>query len=484
MKFDFKSIKFRTWLYFLCFSITILVILGFLLVTLIKPYYRDNRIQTVDTIVNTIEESLVDKKATNSDIERVSRLTMSNNVCALIFNEKGDQVYSCDSLGQLCMLDKSVNIYEEDIVISDEPYRLVDILNDNGLFSVTTNATITNSSMLLYGKKIKSKLSNYYLVINTPLEPIESYIDFILRQYSFISILIIVAALAVSFVLANAITSPIVRMKKEADKLAEGNYDIDFEGKKSYSEINELASTLDDATEKLSKIDELRKDLVANVSHDIKTPLTMIKAYAEMIKDISGDDPDKRNEHIDVILKETDYLSSLVNDMQELSKMQAGIIELNRDNFDLKETINDVISLLEHLLEQKNIDFKSNLSSTVVYADEIKISQVVYNFLNNAIKHTPEGNSITVNLFDDEDKVRVEVVDTGEGIKENLLPYIWDRYYKVDKNFARTKESTGLGLAIAKAILEAHNAKYGVISKENEGSTFWFELTKDYDNED
>lgn len=481
MKLDFKSIKFRTWLYFFCFSIIILVSLGLLLVGLIKPYYRNNRIQTVDTIVDTIEVNLVNKTATEKDVEETSRLTMSNNVCALMFNENGKIIYSCDSLGQLCMLGKDVDINGNTINAKKQPHLVVDYLKENNTFSVESSSLITNSSMLIYGKRIQSKLANYYLVINTPLEPIESYVDFILKQYTFISILIIAFTIMISFILANVITSPIVRMKKEANKLADGNYDVNFEGKKSYTEINDLASTLDDATEKLGKVDELRKDLIANVSHDIKTPLTMIKAYAEMIKDISGEDPKKRNEHIDVILKETDYLTSLVTDMQELSKMQAGIIELNRDNFDLKETIEDVISLLQHLIDEKKIKFSTNLESVVVYADEIKVSQVIYNFLSNAIKHTQEGKKISINMLNNDDTVKVEVIDEGEGINEELLPYIWDRYYKVDKNFARTKESTGLGLAIAKAILESHKAKYGVNSKINEGSTFWFELSKDYD---
>lgn len=450
---------------------------------MIKPYYRDNRIQTVDTIVDTIETNLVNKKASEEDVRETSKLTMANNVCALIYNENGKQIYSCDSLGQLCMLDENVDINGTNINVKKMPKDTINYLKENDAFSITTNAKITNSSMLIYGKRIQSELANYYLIINTPLEPIEPYIDFILRQYSIISIVIIAVAIFISFVLANAITSPIVKMKKEANKLAEGKYDINFETKQSYTEINELATTLDDATEKLGKMDELRKDLLANVSHDIKTPLTMIKAYAEMIQDISGDDPNKRNEHIDVILKETDYLTSLVSDMQELSKMQAGYIEINYDNFDLKETIEDVVSLLQHLINEKNIVFSMNLKSVIVYADEIKISQVIYNFLSNAIKHTPENNEIKINMVDSEESIRVEVIDKGEGIDEELLPYIWDRYYKVDKNFARSKESTGLGLAIAKAILESHKAKYGVESRINEGSTFWFELSKEYDND-
>ncbi|MBQ2138811.1 MAG: HAMP domain-containing histidine kinase, partial [Erysipelotrichaceae bacterium] len=304
-------------------------------------------------------------------------------------------------------------------------------------------------------------LANYYLVINTPLEPVESYIDFILNQYLYIAAIVIFIALIVAMFLARRISLPIVKMKDEANKLAQGDYNAKFETN-SFSEINDLASTLDDATEKLSKVNELRKDLVANVSHDIKTPLTMIKAYAEMIKDISGDDSKKRNEHLDVILQETEYLNKLVTDMSELSKLQSGVIEINRDNFDLKECVNKVVLLLSQAISEKNIKLILDLDDCFVYADEIKLSQVIYNFLSNALKYSDADSKITVRIRDSEDKVRLEVIDNGNGISEEALPYIWDRYYKVDKNFNRSVNSTGLGLAIAKAILEAHKAHYGV----------------------
>ena len=307
-------------------------------------------------------------------------------------------------------------------------------------------------------------------------------IDFILNQYFYIAIIVIIISLILAMFLASNISRPIIKMKNEANKLAQGDYDVKFQTK-SFSEINDLASTLDDATEKLSKVNDLRKDLVANVSHDIKTPLTMIRAYAEMIKDISGNDPKKRNEHLDVILEETEYLNKLVSDMAELSKLQSGVIEVKKDNFDLKECTNKVVLLLSKVINEKNVNLVLDLDESIVYGDEIKISQVIYNFLSNALKYSDNNAKIIIRIRDSEDKVRLEVSDNGNGISKDALPYIWDRYYKVDKNFNRSVNSTGLGLAIAKAILEAHKAKYGVESILNEGSTFWFELNKDYEDE-
>lgn len=452
------------------------------MVAIIKPYYQEDRLKTIDSISYTVEDLILKDKVTQKDIDDSGKLVIGNNVCVIAYNEAGKEIYSSDSLGQLCMFDKEVEIEEEKFVIEKDPKKMIEILKNRSPLSMEISSTIIDKEMALYGRQIKANLANYYLLINTPLEPIESYVSFILNQYLYVAIIAVGISLVLAFVLSRRISKPIVDMKQEANKLAQGNYDASFKTN-SYSEINELASTLDDATDKLSKINDLRKDLLANVSHDIKTPLTMIKAYAEMIKDISGDDPVKRNEHLDVIIKETDYLNRLVTDMSELSKLQTGNITLSKANFDLKQCVLDVIELLSQLMEEKNITLNTELVDVVIYADELKMSQVIYNFLSNAIKHSDENSLIEIKMIDDENTIRLEVIDHGEGIKEETLPYIWDRYYKVDKNFNRSVNSTGLGLAIAKAILEAHNARYGVESKYGEGSMFYFELDKDYDEQ-
>lgn len=481
MKFNIKGIRFSTWLYFLGFSLSILFILGFLLLVLIKPYYRNDRLSVIENITSSIEDVISTSSVNSAKINKTNKLVNGNNVCLLLLNESGKNLYSSDSLGESCMIDKAVTINEQTYIIKNNPEKFIEQLKNTSPISLTLNSKYNDTEMILYGKQIKTNLANYYLVINTPLELVEGYINFILNQYLYVAIFVILFALVVAFFLAKRISSPIVEMKNEANKLAQGNYDVKFKTD-SFSEINDLASTLDDATEKLSQINDLRKDLVANVSHDIKTPLTMIKAYAEMIKDISGDNPEKRNEHLDVIINEVEYLNKLVTDMSELSKIQAGTIKLNLCNVDLSECTNRVIDLLKQLIDEKNIKLITVFDDVLIYADEIKISQVIYNFLSNAIKHSYDNGEIRINIIDSEEYVRFEVIDNGEGIAEDVLPYIWDRYYKVDKNFNRNVNSTGLGLAIAKAILEEHHAKYGVNSTLKQGSTFYFELYKDYDN--
>lgn len=464
------------------FSLAMLALLAFLMLAMIKPYFRQNRIDAIEVLANSFESRLLTDKIGKDDVEKLSLELMSNNACALVVNQQGQPLYASDSLGQLCMLNDELDFLGSKLDLRKDAKKFVELMADQKTFSSTVSSPLSGAQMLIYARCYRENLANYYLIINTPVELMESYIDMIMDQFILICVFVLMIALLVSYLLASRIAQPIIDMKKTASKLAKGDYQTDFKGE-TFQELAELAMTLNTAKDELSRVDELRKDLVANVSHDIKTPLTMIKAYAEMIKDISGDDPIKRNEHLDTILKETDYLSKLTSDMQLYSKMQAGYIELNRCNFDLKNCVEDVIDLLSTLIAKKNIELIRQLQPVIIYGDELKISQVIYNYLSNALKHTDDGGRITLRILDSEDLVRFEVEDNGEGIAEKDLPYIWDRYYKIDKSFRRLENSTGLGLAIAKAILEAHHARFGATSKLNEGSLFYFELDKDYDNE-
>ena len=479
MKFNSKGIRFKTWLYFFTFSFLMLLLIGFLFAAIIKPYYRNSQIEKIDYI----KDSLIDTYISNNEIneskaEEVSEYITNNNVCVLVLNGSYNKVYSHNSLGESCLLTKPVTLGDNDITIDTEPSKIGIYLDNNSSINQTYTSQEDDRESLIVAEKYSSDLSNYYIILSAPLELMSSYIDFILSNYTFVSILIIIVAIIASYILATRITKPILKMKDEAIKLADGNYDVSFKQDNSYSEINDLASSLDNATEKLSKVDELRKDLIANVSHDIKTPLTMIKAYAEMIKDISGDDPVKRNEHLDVIINETEFLDKLVIDMLEYSKMQAGYIELSKTNVELAKIVKKVLKTLKSLIDEKNIKVTHKLDDVVVYCDEVKITQVINNFITNAVKYTDKDGKIEITLKDLGEEVRFDVIDNGRGIKEEEIPYIWDRYYKIDKNFSRNINSFGLGLAIAKAILEAHHAKYGVTSKVNEGSNFYFTIKK------
>ena len=217
---------------------------------------------------------------------------------------------------------------------------------------------------------------------------------------------------------------------------------------------------------------------MANVSHDLKTPLTMIKAYAEMAIDLHSKSKKKQKEDIEIITSEVDRLSLLVEDILELSKMQSNIENINKEDFDLISLSNDILKKYSLYQETENYKFifNHNEDELIINADKKKIEQVIYNLLNNAINYTGNDNKITLNINKNNNKILVEIIDTGKGIKQEDIPYIWDKYYKNKKKHKRNLIGTGLGLSIVKNILEMHNYKYGVESTTGKGSRFYFEI--------
>ena len=200
----------------------------------------------------------------------------------------------------------------------------------------------------------------------------------------------------------------------------------------------------------------------------------MIIAYAEAMQDL----PEENTaENLQVVIDEGKRLTALVNDLLELSKLQSGAESVRMQTYDLTESIQAVLKRYAKLVEQEGYEIRFEYGSHVwIRADEYKIYQVIYNFINNAIHYTGDNKKVVVRQLLKPDRVRIEVEDYGEGIKEEDLPYIWERYYKVDKAHKRSVNGSGLGLSIVKNILILHGADYGVKSSPGEGSIFWFEL--------
>ena len=229
------------------------------------------------------------------------------------------------------------------------------------------------------------------------------------------------------------------------------------------------------AKNELTKTIEMRKDLVANVSHDLKTPLTVIKSYGEMIRDISGPNETLRNKHLETIISETDKLTALVNDLLDLSKIESNLEEIKKENFDLKEAANEVLDRFKINQNYSDYTFETDFSGdTRILADRSKINRVIYNLINNAINYSPVNKNIKIIVSGDEDKTEFHCIDKGIGISEDDVKGIWDRFYRVRDNHTRPEIGTGLGLYIVKTIMELHGFEYGVNSKLGEGSDFYF----------
>ena len=202
----------------------------------------------------------------------------------------------------------------------------------------------------------------------------------------------------------------------------------------------------------------------------------MITGYAEVMRDLPGENTP---ENVQVIIDEANRLTNLVNDLLNISKLQAGVMQKNDTRYNLTQSIRQVFDRYNKLREQEGyvIEFEAG-EEVYVVADEDKIYQVVYNLINNAINYTGENKKVIVRQKVMDKYVRIEVSDSGEGIPEDELKNVWERYYKVDKTHKRSVQGTGLGLSIVKNILKLHNARFGVDSHLGEGSTFWFELER------
>ena len=279
----------------------------------------------------------------------------------------------------------------------------------------------------------------------------------------------------VAYFISKKISKPIIQINESAKEMRKGNYEIVFKTDTNIKEINELSKTLNETTNELSKTENLRRELLANVSHDLKTPLTMIKAYAEMARDLNNKNVTKRTDNLNTIIEETDRLNLLVNDILELSKVQANVDKLNIEQFNLIDLISSIIKRYDYLKTTENYEFIFNYdTNNIVRADKKRLEQVIYNLINNAINYTGTDKKVYINVKNQNGGVRVEIRDTGKGISDEDLKFIWDKYYKVDKSYTREVHGTGIGLSIVKNILINHNFEYGVDTKKGSGTTFWF----------
>lgn len=315
--------------------------------------------------------------------------------------------------------------------------------------------------------------ARYMILLDTHFQPLDSMVRTLTMQYLWILVIVVLLAGIMVYLMYRKISAPIIRMNEDAKHLALGKYDTVFSGE-GYRETRELADTLNYASGELSKLDRLQKELIANISHDLRTPLTMIKGYGEVMRDL----PDENTpENIQVIIDETARLSDLVNDLLDLSKLQSGTRELHAEPFHLTLAVGEVMKRYEHLIKHKGyrVEFSAE-EDAWVSADRSMILQVLYNLINNAINYTGEDKQVRVQQTVKDGQVRISITDTGDGISPEELPLIWERYYKVDKVHRRAMIGTGLGLSIVKEILELHGAAYGVTSTPGKGSEFWFAL--------
>ena len=300
------------------------------------------------------------------------------------------------------------------------------------------------------------------VMINAVLSPVFATTTTLRYQLYAISGIMIILSAALAIIISKRISKPIEKINASAGDLAKGKYDTRFNGK-GFSEIVGLSETLNTAAEELGRTEALRRELLANVSHDLRTPISLIYSYAEMMHDFPEDITPEQTE---VIMEETNRLTGLLNDFLDISKLEAGMDSLNLTRFNLSKIVGNTIDRLRELLANQGFELLFKFDDDMyIEADELKIDRAFYNLLVNAVNFSGEDKEVFVELTKTETGVKVSVTDHGEGISEDELPFIWDRYYKSGKAHKRAVTGTGLGLSIVKKIIELHGGTCGVTSE-------------------
>ncbi len=329
---------------------------------------------------------------------------------------------------------------------------------------------------LLYSSVTDTDDGYTAVMVYVQLTPVDATRTTIIGLLLIVSVVFIIIAVMTGHIMASTLSAPLTCLNENAKHIGTGEYEP-LTVNAGCRETAELDETLCRASAELKKVDDLRRELIANVSHDLRTPLTMISGYGEMMRDIPGEN---NAENIQIIIDEADHLNRLVNDMLSLSKLEAGMDRLELTEFDITEKLGALISRYSSMrsVEGYTISFEHGENVTVC-GDELKLMQVFYNLINNAINYSGESRLVRVVQTVSGGCVRFDVIDEGDGILPENLPYIWDRYFKENRAHRRAGVGTGLGLSIVKRIIDAHGGGYGVNSEPGKGSDFFITLPLD-----
>lgn len=463
---------------FLIFSTVLIILMWIFQTILLDPFYRGIKTRQVERCAHSVVQNIK-----QDDLrEMLSVIQDQNNMNVSVYNTTNGEftpIYTPDRFMYTTSMINRTSMYQY--------YQLA--LNNGGeaTLKASKNSFLTPPSfhgytppldkesveLLVYVNVLDTYDAQFMVVVESEITPLTSTVETLRLQLFIITGIIIAVSIIIAIITAHYVSKPIRETNEKAKQLAKQNYDIEFSGG-NYKELCELNDTLTYSAQELSKVDNLRRELIANISHDLRTPLTMITGYSEVMRDLPGENTP---ENVQIIIDEATRLSQLVTDLLDISKLESDAVKMQNCVFSLTSCIQDIFSRYNKLIEQDSYNIVFEYEENVfINADPLRISQVMYNLINNAINYCGEDKIVIVRQKVQNKKVLIEVIDHGDGIAEDELKYIWDRYYKVDKEHKRAVIGTGLGLSIVKNILNKYDADYGVYSKLHEGSTFWWSI--------
>jgi signal transduction histidine kinase len=354
-----------------------------------------------------------------------------------------------------------------------EVFRLLDILYPDVIAGNGLSRVFKEDLVVAAGQPVTFLNNRAALIAFDTLAEMRAVQSMNNRQLLTLCLVMTALASALTFMLSRYFTAPILKLKEAVDRISGGNFSP-FPRISRLDELGELSRSVENLTFALQRLDVLRKEVIANVSHELRSPLSLIIGYGEMVKDITWKDDVKRNENLGLIIREANRLSQMVDDIMDYSQLQAGYGKLNLSQCCLDALVKEELELENALASEHGISigFSSYQTGIPVEVDSLKISQTLRNLLNNAINHTDDGLTVQVALTLDPGGAKVAIANPGKPIPLEERELIWERYHRVQHEGAR-REGTGIGLAIVKTILSAHGMPFGV-DYEDGMNVFWF----------
>ena len=496
------KLQYNLWYYFILFTVIFVAFIWVVQILLFSGFYQQKKYNTLKDTGQKLSDALnTDEEVTDVLIGRWLNLAINANETGIVtyiaYVADGklniETIYSGyvnkdsvpDSSADLSAgsSDSSSQNPSYDFAKTEEELvnDLINKLNRSSATYLCDKIEPDNTgenSYFVYVTRVKNRNVDGYLVLKSSQGSLAETVSVMQLQLIIITGCVVVVSFFLSLYMSKKLARPIVEMSKTAKSWAEGNENATFKGE-SYEEVAELADALNFAKEGIARTRGLQRDLLANVSHDLKTPLTMIKAYAEMIRDLSGDIKEKRDAHTQVIIDETDRLTMLVNDILDLSKLQSNVNVPVLTNVNLSELCEKVLYRFHDFAENSGYTIISDIDKDLYsLIDEKKIEQVFYNLIGNSINYTGNDKTVKVTLKREGDKILFQTMDSGKGISEDKIETVWNKYYRFSETHQRPVKGTGLGLSIVKTILVAHGLRFGVISEKGVGSNFFVEFKK------
>lgn len=471
------------------FCAFILIALWLFQIVFLNDFYRGIKYQAINRSIRSIQKTVatVDFGLTldrETFEEQMNTISIQNDSCAIIASEYA--MVNANTSNTDCVISNLAGLSIQDVrsyidAIKAQGgtvklYGREKVALQDGLESENWNRDNTRNGekYLIHGITATDVNGNDVLILMaTSIKPIHIVTNILKSQLWLIFLIVLGASMIVVVLMSRLIARPIAHINEEAKKLAHGDDEPHF-SEKGYKEIAELNDTLNYVKEELSKVENLRRELIANVSHDLRTPLTMISGYGEVMRDIPGENtPD----NVQVIIDEANRLTSMVNNLLDVSRLEANAGAFHPTVSNITALLEQIVMRYQKLLQPKGYTIHWEYDQQAYAAfDATQLTSAINNLMNNAINYTGADHTVSVRQTVADGWVRVDIIDTGEGLAAEELPYVWDRYYRVDREHKRSVMGTGLGLSIVKSVFQLHHADYGVISEPQKGSDFYFRL--------